>query len=344
MHQLQPRSGLRAHVSLSGLGRRLDAAHFPQPGSARAEPWPPRAGVCRRQALFPVLLATLAPSVRRSIGIAAANREASFVDVGVGQTATVDSSHPGSSDGAGFGWGDLRVFTTFPLGLFQAWSNLELDLHCLVYPRPEPGQIPLPAPRRGCHRAGERSAGRTTSPVCGRTSMATRCVTSPGRRLRAPAADDETVHWTCGRRAVAGLGRPAGRLRPRSEAVAAHALGAGSERAAGMPMGLRLPSMVIAAGSGPAHQERCLTALALFQRMTARVAVVPLRSSEVYSTARGTHCRPRTARDAHPRVGARRRWRPCSSGEDGWPGAARALPGKWLLIPLTVLGTRRRRA
>src|SRR5690606_19882798 len=31
-----------------------------------------------------------------------------------------------------------------PLGLFHAWALVDLDLQCLVYPRPEPGIVPLP--------------------------------------------------------------------------------------------------------------------------------------------------------------------------------------------------------
>ncbi len=30
----------------------------------------------------------------------------------------------------------LRVTTYFPLGLCRAWSLVDLDLHCLIYPRP----------------------------------------------------------------------------------------------------------------------------------------------------------------------------------------------------------------
>ena len=39
----------------------------------------------------------------------------------------------------------VRISTRFPLGLFQAWSYLHLDCHCLVYPRPA-GNLPLPTP------------------------------------------------------------------------------------------------------------------------------------------------------------------------------------------------------
>jgi hypothetical protein len=41
-------------------------------------------------------------------------------------------------DAALWHWGD-GVSTCYPLGLFRARSNLELRMHCLVYPRPGNG-------------------------------------------------------------------------------------------------------------------------------------------------------------------------------------------------------------
>ena len=35
----------------------------------------------------------------------------------------------------------LRVSTTFPLGLARAWSVVDLNMHCLVYPKPVPFQM-----------------------------------------------------------------------------------------------------------------------------------------------------------------------------------------------------------
>ncbi len=35
----------------------------------------------------------------------------------------------------------LRVSTTFPLGLARAWSIVDLNMHCLVYPKPIPFQM-----------------------------------------------------------------------------------------------------------------------------------------------------------------------------------------------------------
>lgn len=40
--------------------------------------------------------------------------------------------------------GRLTFFTRYPLGLFRAWGYVKLDTQCLIYPRPEAGQVPLP--------------------------------------------------------------------------------------------------------------------------------------------------------------------------------------------------------
>ena len=45
------------------------------------------------------------------------------------------------------GWlssGRLTLYTEFPLGLFHAWSYLQFDTRCLVYPKPA-APLPLPA-------------------------------------------------------------------------------------------------------------------------------------------------------------------------------------------------------
>ena len=58
------------------------------------------------------------------------------------------------------GWLPARVFavsTEFPLGMFHAWTWLELEMSCLVYPRPAaPGREPPPARGAGGQLAGSR--------------------------------------------------------------------------------------------------------------------------------------------------------------------------------------------
>src|SRR5438105_2923261 len=40
--------------------------------------------------------------------------------------------------------GRLTLYTRFPLGLYNAWSYIDLDAQCIVYPRPTPAGPPLP--------------------------------------------------------------------------------------------------------------------------------------------------------------------------------------------------------
>ncbi len=37
----------------------------------------------------------------------------------------------------------LKIFSEFPLGLFHAWSWVQLESHCLVYPTPAPSHLPV---------------------------------------------------------------------------------------------------------------------------------------------------------------------------------------------------------
>ena len=134
---------------MSALADRFDAAHFPQPGSAATAPRPPGAGVCRRSSAIPI--AAQRPRHRSSTLHRDRSRPPGSVLRGRWNrpNRNCGGSHPCRGNGADFGWGLCACSRRFRLGLFQAWSNLELDVHCLVFPRPEPGHIPLPAPSAG---------------------------------------------------------------------------------------------------------------------------------------------------------------------------------------------------
>src|SRR3990167_8387928 len=80
-------------------------------------------------------------------------RYAIAVQRGAGQPAYADIAAGGRSELAlpiattRRGWlspGKLTVSTEFPLGLFHAWSYVELEQRCLVYPRPAPPGAALP--------------------------------------------------------------------------------------------------------------------------------------------------------------------------------------------------------
>jgi uncharacterized protein (DUF58 family) len=54
----------------------------------------------------------------------------------------------------------LRIETEFPLGLFRAWSDVHLDIHCLIYPRPGGSyQLPTGTPENSLGHARYSEGG-----------------------------------------------------------------------------------------------------------------------------------------------------------------------------------------
>lgn len=158
--------------------------------------------------------------------------------------------------------GRLTVATRFPLGLFRAWSPLELALDCLVYPAPAP-QHGLPPGLPGAAGGGERGLGQD--------DFAALRPYHPGDSLR-------HVHWKA-------LAREQGMHTKQFAGEAAQELWLAWELlpgltveerlsrlcrwvleadAAGLAYGLRLPDRAIAPDLGPAQRRRCLEALALY--------------------------------------------------------------------------------
>ena len=168
------------------------------------------------------------------------------------------------------GWlplGRVMLETRFPLGLFRAWSYVEPDARCLVYPRPERSPLPPSSGRGGGRRAARADArAATTSPACAPTSAPIRRATSPGRRWRAAtsmltkqfAGEAAAELWLDWQLLPAGLGARAAPVAPR---------GLGARRRA-RRRALR-PAPARASRSRPArgdaHRAACLQALALYQ-------------------------------------------------------------------------------
>jgi uncharacterized protein (DUF58 family) len=216
------------------------------------------------EALFPVLVANPDAIARRSIGMLGAGQAPVFVDVSPGQTTTVHISMPAARRGR-LRLEGLRALTTFPLGLFHAWSNMDLDMHCLVYPRPEPGRVSLPGPRAGNSDgletgqgqddfAGLRKyqAGDSLRHVAWKALARGQPVMT--KQFFGLAAGELWLEWDD---LPVSLGREARLSRLTRWVLEA--------TRAGYPYGLRLPSVVIPPGAGPAHDQQCLTALALFE-------------------------------------------------------------------------------
>lgn len=168
------------------------------------------------------------------------------------------------------GWLSLprvRLSTVYPLGLFVAWSYLQPEMRCLIYPKPLPSPLPLPA---GSEQAGHQKG------ESGQDDFA-------GFRDRQPADSLRHVAWKASARDTGERplllklfsGGSAAELQldwaltaesalpeTRISQLTAWVLAAEAEN---IPYGLRLPGVQIAINSGQAHQQHCLETLALFE-------------------------------------------------------------------------------
>jgi uncharacterized protein (DUF58 family) len=166
------------------------------------------------------------------------------------------------------GWlplGRVMLETRFPLGLFRAWSYVEPDARCLVYPRPERSPLPSPSTDESAGTLAQQAIGnedfaqlrsyqRSDSP----RHVAWKSVARTGDMLTKQFAGEAAAElWLDWQRLPAGLG-----LEQRLSRMAGWVLAA--ERA-GAHYGLRLPGVEIEVGRGDAHRAACLQALALFQ-------------------------------------------------------------------------------
>ncbi|MDI3261914.1 MAG: DUF58 domain-containing protein [Fulvimonas sp.] len=153
----------------------------------------------------------------------------------------------------------LRVSTTWPLGLFRAWSWLRPAPAALIWPRAEAAGPPPP----GTHDAPRRqSEGEDT------LQLRPYRHGDPLRRVawKASARHDawlvrdleppRTIEdWRLDWYALAGLDPEA--------RIARLARWINEAHAGGWRFGLRLPAETIEPGSGDAHYARCMSALAL---------------------------------------------------------------------------------
>jgi uncharacterized protein (DUF58 family) len=157
----------------------------------------------------------------------------------------------------------LRIESTFPLGLFRAWTWIHPDLECLVYPRPAPREEAGPPPdtEPGSARDG-RAAGEEDF-----AGLKAFRQGDPPRRIawKAWARGGELLvkEFVGAARApiTLDLANAAGiDLEARIARVTRWVVDA-EER--GDRYGLRLETVEVPPGSGLAHRNRCLALLAV---------------------------------------------------------------------------------
>lgn len=156
----------------------------------------------------------------------------------------------------------LQLATRYPFGLFRAWSKPRIVTRLLVYPAPE-GSPALPV-------SLAQTVGEGPSQGSGREDFA-------GLREYVTGDSTRSIHWKAAARGeglpvklFAGAGAPeialsldqaSGPLEARLSQLCLWVLIADGE---GMRYSVALPDQVIPLGSGDAHRERALAALALF--------------------------------------------------------------------------------
>ncbi|HZQ75242.1 MAG TPA: DUF58 domain-containing protein [Burkholderiales bacterium] len=164
------------------------------------------------------------------------------------------------------GWmpiGRVMLETRFPLGIFRAWSYVEPELSCLVYPRPERSPLPPPSAEAANGALALQTPGNedfsglrgyqlSDSP----RHVAWKAVARSDKMLTKQFTGEASAElWLDWQLLPGALG-----VEQRLSRLAGWVLAA--ERA-GAHYGLRLPGLELPPARGPAHRAACLKALAL---------------------------------------------------------------------------------
>ena len=204
-----------------------------------------------------------APSVREDLVLRAGERAAPAVSLGAGLSASAAVAVPTAQRGR-VRLARLRIESSFPLGLFTAWTWTHPELECLVYPRPaaRDREGPPPEAEPGAAHDGRASGEEDFAGLRAFRSG------DPPRRIawKAWARGGELVvkEYTGAARApmLFDFATAPGRdLEARLARLARWVVDA-EER--GDRYGLRLPDGEVGAGAGLTHRNRCLARLATF--------------------------------------------------------------------------------
>lgn len=215
-----------------------------------------------QQASFSICLDNGSGTERLAIGLTGETQPPHYVDIPAAMTICARIVLPAPRRGI-LRLGRFSLFTRFPLGLFHAWSRLELDASCIVYPQPDSSKLPTPA-------------------LADREGTSTRLIEGSDdfRGLRPYHSGDSLRHvdWKA-------MARGRGMLTKQFAGVAQPELWlawddlAGMEtearlsrlcrwvldaQDAGLSYGLRIPGDTLEPDNGEAHRCACLEALALF--------------------------------------------------------------------------------
>lgn len=213
-------------------------------------------------ARFAVSLKNPTRTPRFSVRLMHDKRESDVVDIASESTVVATAKVPAPARGL-LRPGRLTLSTRFPVGLLYAWSYVELDTHCIVYPRPAPAGLPLPPLEASDAQGGSQGHGREDF---------------AGLRQYHPGDSPRHIAWKAAAREQGLLTKQFTGTAAAQLWLSLDLLPAGLDfeeklsrltrwlldaHAGGLAYGLRLPNLTIRLGSGEGHRDRCLEALAL---------------------------------------------------------------------------------
>ena len=212
---------------------------------------------------FQIALENNAPLARHEIAVANDHSSAMPELVAANGRSTLNVELPAPRRGL-LTLDHFEVMTLHPFGLFRAWSHLHMNLQCVVYPKPSTRNLPPPPV--------ETDTGGAQDAVKGDDDFA-------GLRPFHPGDSPRRIAWKVYAREQGLHVKLYAGTAVTSHVFDWHSLeGLDVESrlsqlcrwiedayADGRAFALKLPNLDIPANVGPAHRQRCLTALALFE-------------------------------------------------------------------------------
>lgn len=220
-------------------------------------------------AVFEVLLHNDEPIAREEIILTLAGAPSVRTELAANEHRTVCLSAAAPCRG----WlhpGRVRLESSYPLGIFRAWSYPHPDLRCLVYPRPLARPLPALA-QAAAESIGDADAGSEDF-----AGLRPRTPGDPLRHIAWKAFARDPDHRPLLVKRFAGGATPELRLdwsnlppgidvEERLSILTGWVL---SARQLDLRYSLVLPSGVLGPATGDQHADRCLEALALFGQTT----------------------------------------------------------------------------
>jgi len=226
-----------------------------------------------QEILFPLTIKQTVPGIHPNIQLLSEknqNSEAQISQAHLIDTEVSECNLPVLATRRGYSEiGRIKIFSEFPLGLFHAWSWLNLDSKCLVYPAPDPHHYPLSF-------KGEKASGNIINDKQGvddfsgireyqagdsPNHMAWKSIAKTGdlqtKLFNTETSQETSINWTDTEETLD--------IEKRLSILCRMVLDA-SEHS---PLySLNIPGTNIPPASGRQHKHRCLKALALYGKQS----------------------------------------------------------------------------